>query len=93
MVLYVVDYGVSAITDNAGALVGYQRQFHYGWVAYYRDTGPVAGYERLLALAGKRPSKGSAVVRYALTSTSPSPWLPDIRIPVTFRNEARTRSR
>ena len=73
MVLYVVDYGVSAITDNAGALVGYQRQFHYGWVAYYRDTGPVAGYERLLALAGKRPSKGSAVVRYALTSTSPSP--------------------
>jgi hypothetical protein len=50
---YLIDFGVTTVTDDSGNPTGYTRQFSFGYVAYVPYVGPVACYERrMLAVGG-----------------------------------------
>jgi hypothetical protein len=71
MVVYVVDYGVSAWTDSGGNPVGYGRNYGFGAVWYAPDVGPVAAYERMLLATGGPPSIGIGDVSLSMSNRGP----------------------
>jgi hypothetical protein len=44
--VYLVDFGVSAATDETGIVLGYFGTYAYGTVSYAPHVGPIASYER-----------------------------------------------
>ncbi|MBI5711127.1 MAG: hypothetical protein HZC42_12630 [Candidatus Eisenbacteria bacterium] len=70
---YLVDFGVSALTDSSGNLVGYTRYYSYARVWYVDGTGPVACYERSLLTVGGDPT-GYGDITLGLTSLPPVLW-------------------
>ncbi|HKA24234.1 MAG TPA: hypothetical protein VKF80_04590 [Candidatus Eisenbacteria bacterium] len=50
-VVYVIDYGPTAVTDQTGATLGYARLIGYGSVTYVPGVGPVSMIEREIASA------------------------------------------
>ncbi len=69
--LYEVDYGLGAEVDISGNIVGFSRYFSYGTVAYARDVGPVASYDRVLVSVGDPESRGFEETKLGLTATGP----------------------
>lgn len=53
---YLFDYGVVAVTDAGGAVLGYRRDFDYGRVVWGSDLGPLYVYQRTGLTAGEPPS-------------------------------------
>jgi hypothetical protein len=56
--LYILDFGISTVTDLQGEVVGYMRSFDYGRVIYAPTIGPVYSYERWGVEPGDPPSPG-----------------------------------
>src|SRR5262249_25217567 len=48
-VVYVIDYGVTAVVDQTGATIGFARFIGYGSVTYAQNGGPVSMIERAIA--------------------------------------------
>ena len=67
--LYEVDYGLGAEVDISGNIVGFSRYFSYGTVAYARDVGPVASYDRVLVSVGDPDAHGFEETKLGLTTT------------------------
>ena len=70
-VLYVVDYGVSAQTDEDGNLMGYTHPFDYGTIAYAPRVGPIATYERNLVYIGEPLHPGYRELRGEVVTVEP----------------------
>jgi len=51
-VFYVIDYGVSEVTDESGNSLGYSRSVGYGTIHFVPGVGPVASYERVFSTYG-----------------------------------------
>ncbi len=68
--LYILDWGVSAVTNVQGDLLGYVRFIDYGRVIYAPTVGPVYCYERLAVEPGDPPSAGLGDLTERLTATS-----------------------
>jgi hypothetical protein len=66
--LYLVDYGLGQSTDDSGGSLGYFHPLSYGKVAYARDVGPVASYERLLVSTGDPLPIGTGDLTLSLTN-------------------------
>ncbi|UCH83030.1 MAG: hypothetical protein JSW50_11230 [Candidatus Latescibacterota bacterium] len=56
--LYILDFGISTVTDLQGEVVGYMRSFDYGRVIYAPTIGPVYSYERWGVEPGDPPTPG-----------------------------------
>lgn len=69
--LYLVDYGISELTDPAGNPAGFSRSYGYGAVWYVDGVGPVACYERMMLMVGGG-SVGLGDITIGLTSFSPA---------------------
>lgn len=54
-VVYVIDFGVTAATDESGSFLGFSRGYSYGSVIYVPRVGPVASTEYHGAQAGQSP--------------------------------------
>ena len=52
-VLYLVDFGLSQVTDVDGNTIGYIRPYLFGTVSYAVGVGPVSSYERFVFSAGE----------------------------------------
>jgi hypothetical protein len=72
-VLYLVDFGVSSVTDVNGNVTGYGRAYSYGTITYIPHIGPVASYERALVQPGRPLDPGLFDLSIRLTSTAPGP--------------------
>ena len=55
--------------DIGGNTVGYSRYFSYGTVAYAKNVGPVASYDRVLVSVGDPESRGFEETKLGLTAT------------------------
>jgi len=70
-VLYLIDYGVSQVTDAGGGSLGAIRSIEYGNVTYVPGVGPISAFERAL-LPGPLPPEGVQLETWSsLTSTGP----------------------
>ena len=56
--LYIIDYGVSALSSSQGEIIGYFRSVDAGRVIYAPTVGPVYSYERLGIQPGDEDSRG-----------------------------------
>jgi hypothetical protein len=74
-VLYVVDFGVSAITDLDGNVLGYSRMYSFGTITYAPFIGPIASYERSLLQTG--PAIGSGLYDLSIYLTATGRGLPN----------------
>jgi hypothetical protein len=68
--LYIVDYGITAVTDLQGEIKGYVRNMALGRVIYAPTVGPVYSYERLGVEPGDTLSAGLADVTEQLVETN-----------------------
>jgi hypothetical protein len=68
--LYIVDYGITAVTDLQGEIMGYVRNMALGRVIYAPTVGPVYSYERLGVEPGDTLSAGLADVTEQLVETN-----------------------
>lgn len=77
---YMVNYGIAAMTDDQGGLLGYQRSVSYGTVAYVDSLGPVACSERLRmrVVSSGAVTNGVGTQHSSLRATVPPP-LPGLR--------------
>jgi hypothetical protein len=69
---YFIDYGVFSARDDAGAFLGWGRQFTCGSVIYVPGVGPVRDDERGLLFAGASRRPGSGDLLLVLTDTAPA---------------------
>jgi len=67
---YLLDYGIDAVTDTNGGLLGYRRTFSYGRIIWGRETGPLYLYERLGLTAGSPPTGGVTEATLLLEQTA-----------------------
>jgi hypothetical protein len=68
--LYIIDYGVSRLTDVQGNPIGYFRNVDIGRVIYAPTVGPVLCYERLGIQPEEKSSLGLADVTVDLYDSS-----------------------
>ena len=68
-VYYVIDFGVSAQTNELGQVVGVYRPFDYGQVIWVPSVGPVLDVERRLAAATNQLTHGNFELRMTLAET------------------------
>jgi hypothetical protein len=68
--LYILDWGIIAVTDVQGNLLGYVRLIDYGRVIYAPTVGPVYCYERSAVEPGDPPSGGLGDLTERLKATS-----------------------
>ena len=71
--LYLVDYGLSNLTDADGNDLGYFHMYAYGTIAYVTDVGPVYSYERDLVQVGATPDLGAGDWTLKLKNLTPGP--------------------
>jgi len=85
-VLYVIDFGVSAVTDESGQLLGLTRIYSYGTVTYVPAVGPVAGVEYNGAQAGGSPADLLFdMIRFGLVESGPGTLVSDVSDLVSAR--------
>jgi len=75
-VLYLIDFGVSTLTDVDGNSLGYFRVYSYGTVDYVPGVGPVASYERALVQPGRPLDPGIYDQRIGLVATGAGAPIP-----------------
>ena len=75
-VLYLIDFGVSTLTDVDGNSLGYFRVYSYGTVDYAPGVGPVASYERALVQPGRPLDPGIYDLRIGLVATEAGAPIP-----------------
>ena len=68
--LYMIDYGVSGLTDNTGQEIGFFRTFDYGTIVYAPTIGPVSSYERRFVEPLDPPTPGMGDLRLSLVGTN-----------------------
>jgi hypothetical protein len=68
--LYILDYGITTVTDVYGDPKGYIRTYDYGRVIYAPTVGPVYSYERWGVDPGNPPSEGFLDITVRLTGSS-----------------------
>lgn len=68
--LYILDWGVTAVSSAEGETIGYTRLIDYGRVIYAPTIGPVYCYERRLVEPGYSPSAGFGDLTETLTETN-----------------------
>jgi hypothetical protein len=68
--LYLVDYGVIAVINPQGEILGYVRLIDMGRVVYAPTVGPVYSYERLGIEPGETLSAGLADFTEQLVETN-----------------------
>jgi len=68
--LYILDWGISAVSDIQGQIVGYIRTFDYGRVIFAPTIGPVYSYERWTVEPGTPPTPGLADFTTSLIGTT-----------------------
>ncbi len=67
---YLMDYGVTAVTDENGSVFGYTRRFDYGRVVWAPGVGPVYVYERDGLTAADPPTSAVSEATLLLENVS-----------------------